>query len=81
MTTTVHHQANVAHDTAGHCYYIGMEATKNLVLNNLGSKTNDLITYGEQLNGQSDHDRATFYIRSSENDFVGNVAAGSAGRG
>ena len=58
-----------------------MEATRNSVINNLGSKTNDLISYGEQLNGQSDHDRATFYIRSSENDFVGNVAAGSAGRG
>lgn len=52
-----------------------------MVMYNLGSRTNDLISWGEQLNGQSDHDRATFFIRSSQNDFVGNVAAGSAGRG
>ena len=40
-----------------------------------------MIGYGEQLVGQSDHDRATFLIRSSQNDFIGNVAGGGAGRG
>lgn len=64
-----------------HCYYIGLEANQNSILHNIGSKTNDLITWGEQLAGQSDNDRATFFIRSSVNDFIGNVAAGSAGRG
>ena len=61
--------------------YIGLEANQNSILHNIGSKTNDLITWGEQLAGQSDNDRATFFIRSSVNDFIGNVAAGSAGRG
>ena len=64
-----------------HCYYIGFEANHIKIISNLGSKTNDLISNGEQLTGESDHDRATFYIRSSENDFIGNVAGGSAGRG
>jgi hypothetical protein len=64
-----------------HCYYIGREANKNSILYNIGSMTNDLITLGEQLVGHSDHDRATFFLRSSENDYIGNVAAGSAGRG
>ena len=56
--------ANVAHDTAGHCYYIGYEASDNLILNNIGSKTNDMITRNEQLAGFNDHDRATFYFIS-----------------
>jgi hypothetical protein len=64
-----------------HCYYIGLEANQNSILYNIGSKTNDLITWGEQLAGHSDHDRATFFLRSSENDYIGNIAAGSAGRG
>ena len=73
--------ANVAHDTAGHCYYIGYEASDNVILNNLGSKTNDMIGWTEQLAGFNDHDRATFYFRHPTNDYIGNVAAGSAGRG
>lgn len=64
-----------------HCYYFGFEANHNKIISNLGSKTNDLIGNGEQLAGQSDQDRATFLIRSSENDFIGNVAGGGAGRG
>jgi hypothetical protein len=64
-----------------HCYYIGLEANQNSILYNIGSKTNDLIAWGEQLAGHSDHDRATFFLRSSENDYIGNIAAGSAGRG
>jgi len=72
---------NVAHDTAGHCFYMGYEAVDNLVVGNLGSKTNEMISWSEQLSGHSDHDRATFFIQNSQNDFIGNVAAGSAGRG
>ena len=64
-----------------HCYFFGYEENHNKIISNLGSKTNDVIGYGEQLAGQSDHDRATFLIRSSENDFIGNVAGGGAGRG
>jgi hypothetical protein len=64
-----------------HCYYIGLEANQNSILYNIGSRTNEMITWGEQLAGHSDHDRATFFIRSSENTYIGNVAAGSAGRG
>lgn len=73
--------ANVAHNTAGHCYYIGYEASDNVILNNIGSKTNDMIRWTEQLAGFNDHDRATFYFRHPTNDYIGNVAAGSAGRG
>lgn len=64
-----------------HCYYIGLEANQNSILNNIGSRTNEMITWGEQLAGHPDHDRATFFLRSSENNYIGNVAAGSAGRG
>jgi hypothetical protein len=73
--------SNVAHDTSGHCYYIGYEATDNVVVNNIGSRTNDLMWWGEQVSGTNDHDQATFFFRSMENDIIHNVAAGSAGRG
>lgn len=46
---------NVAYNTSGHCYYIGSEATDNYVLYNIGSRTNDIIRWGMQLNGQSSH--------------------------
>lgn len=48
-------EANVAYDTAGHCYYIGSEAMDNSILYNIGSRTNDIIRWGMQLNGQSSH--------------------------
>ena len=73
--------SNVAHETAGHCYYVGYEATDNLLLNNLGSKTVDRIEWTENTYGMNDHQRATFLIRNFENDFIGNVAGGSSGRG
>jgi len=45
---------NVAHDTSGHCYYMGYEATGNLLLGNLGSATNREITWTEQLDGYNE---------------------------
>lgn len=73
--------SNVAHNIAGHCYYIGFEATSNLLLNNLGSRTNDLLSWGEAIQHYNDHDTATFFFQNPSNDFIGNVAAGSARRG
>ena len=48
-------EGNVAYNTAGHCYYIGSEATDNYILYNIGSRTNDIISWGMQLNGQFSH--------------------------
>eukprot|EP00804_Cyclotella_cryptica_P009369 CCRYP_018076-RB/>CCRYP_018076-RB protein AED:0.03 eAED:0.03 QI:374/1/1/1/0.94/0.9/20/617/4181 len=74
-------EANVAYDTAGHCFYIGSDARDNTLLYNIGSRTNDVISSGKQLSGESDHDRATFQLYNPRNDYIGNVAAGSDGRG
>ena len=72
--------SNVAYDTAGHCYYVGYEATDNFIFGNLGASTNDNIGYWDNSPHMNDHDRATFYVKNQQNDFVGNVAAGG-GRG
>ena len=70
--------ANVAHDTAGHCYFVGYQAMGNTISNNLGSRTNDNIRrLGGQLAGENDQDMHTFHVWNSQNDFIGNVAAGS----
>jgi parallel beta-helix repeat protein len=45
-------EANVAHDTAGHCYYIGSDARDNTLLSNIGSRTNDVINWGKHVNGK-----------------------------
>jgi hypothetical protein len=45
-------EANVAYDTAGHCYYVGREAIDNSLLYNIGSKTNDDIRWPNQLSGK-----------------------------
>jgi hypothetical protein len=74
--------ANVAADTAGHCYYIGFEADDNKILHNLGSRTNNRFSWRDpKPSGYGDHDRATFHFSNPNNDWIGNVAAGSAGRG
>ncbi len=44
--------SNVAHDTAGHCYYFGHETVDNLVAKNIGSRTNNNISYGKHVNGR-----------------------------
>ena len=46
-------EANVAHETAGHCYYVGMDTTDNKFLSNIGSMTNSDIRYGDHVNGTS----------------------------
>lgn len=44
--------ANVAYDTAGHCFWFGHESTDNLVKHNLGSRTNNKIHWGINLSGE-----------------------------
>mmetsp|Transcript_63131 Transcript_63131/g.186552 ORF Transcript_63131/g.186552 Transcript_63131/m.186552 type:complete len:1275 (-) Transcript_63131:327-4151(-) len=70
---------NVAYDTKGHCYITeaGNEV-HNVFANNLGARTK-LLGHS---NGQSDspggpHLGSTFWIRDMNNEFYGNVAAGS----
>ena len=64
---------NVAYDTAAQCYVIGYEAEDNLILNNIGSKGNNV---------DSDYWRmTTFQYKNPANAFINNVAAGTAGRG
>ena len=59
--------SNVAHDSLRNdCYYIGYEATSNVIVGNLASYVRS-------------HD--AFDIKSPENDFIRNVAAGTYGRG
>ena len=74
-------EANVAHDTAGHCYYVGSDARDNQLLYNLGSRTNNIIRWGQQISGESDHNPVTFNLYNPVNDYIGNVAAGSDYRG
>jgi len=59
--------SNVAHNSlGGDCFSVGYEATGNLIVGNL-------LSYIRENNG--------FSIKSPENDFIGNVAAGTKGRG
>ena len=44
--------ANIAYDTAGHCFYFGHESVDNLVTKNLGSRTNNAIGYGKHVSGK-----------------------------
>lgn len=74
-------EANVAYDTAGHCYYVGHDATDNSLFHNIGSRTNGDIYWGKHLSGESDYSRATFQLYNPRNDYIGNVAAGGEGRG
>ena len=46
-------EANVAHETAGHCYYVGEDSTDNKFLSNIGSRTNTNIRWGDHVNGRS----------------------------
>jgi parallel beta-helix repeat protein len=45
-------EANVAHETAGHCYYVGTDAPDNSLLYNIGSRTNDKIGWGQHVSGK-----------------------------
>ena len=45
-------EANVAHDTAGHCFYIGSDARDNTLLANIGSVTNKEIGWGQHVSGR-----------------------------
>ena len=74
-------EANVAHNTAGHCYYVGSDSIDNQLLYNIGSRTNGDIYWGNHVPGESDYHRATFQLYNPRNDYIGNVAAGSDGRG
>ena len=74
-------EANIAYDTAGHCYYVGTDATDNSLLHNIGSRTNGNIYWGNHLSGESDYSRATFQLYNPRNDYIGNVAAGGDCRG
>ena len=74
-------EANTAHNTAGHCFYIGSDARDNTLVGNIGSRTNDKINWGRHLEGESDYSGATFQLYNPENDYIGNVAAGSEHRG
>jgi hypothetical protein len=51
-TSNVTVEANVAYDTAGHCYYVGSDARDNTLQYNLGSRTNDKIGWGNKLDGK-----------------------------
>jgi len=68
---------NVAFNTAGHCYILedGGE-TKNVVRRNLGATTRAVQTLISD--AESDNLPATFWLLNPDNDFVSNVAAGSA---
>ncbi len=58
---------NVAHGSlSGDCFYIGYEATGNNI-------TDNLLSYVRS--------NDAYEIRSMENDFIGNVAAGTYGKG
>lgn len=75
---------NVAFNTRGHCFATetGSER-RNLFRKNLGAKTIELGAINGQsdstleVNGPQDNLASTFWIRSTENYWVGNVAAGA----
>ena len=66
-------EANVAYDTMGHTFFLedGIESN-NRIVNNFGLLTKPSIAL---LN--TDQSPATFWITNPNNEFVGNVAAGS----
>ncbi len=74
---------NAAYNTVGHCYFLedGSE-TGNKLEGNLGFGTRRPdTTKGETKLLPTDQDPATYWITNPQNDFVGNVAAGSASFG
>jgi cell surface hyaluronidase len=71
---------NAAYNTVGHCYFLedGSE-TGNKLEGNLGFGTRRPDTgKGEIKLLPTDQEPATYWITNPQNDFVGNVAAGSA---
>lgn len=72
---------NVAFDTKGHCFMLedGGEYD-NSFIGNLGAKV-DRLPRGVPRDGESDFFPSVFWITNPQNEFIGNVAAGSAGPG
>jgi hypothetical protein len=72
---------NVAYDTQGHCFMLedGGEYD-NTFEYNLGAKTRALPANTPQA-GETDNRPSTFWITNPSNNFIGNVAAGSAANG
>jgi len=71
--------SNVAYDTKGHCFILedGGE-WHNKFLYNLGAKTSSNVLIRPQ---ETDNRPSTFWITNPSNQWIGNVAAGSAGPG
>lgn len=73
---------NVAWNTSGHCYATetGSEIN-NVFKDNLGSRTKLLQFHNTQSDSKGfwtgKHQAATFWVRNMDNDWIGNVAAGS----
>lgn len=72
--------SNVAYNTSGHCFLVEEGGEQdNLFRNNLGFLT---VAVDRRISTQeSDHDPSTFWISNIKNDYIGNVAAGSASSG
>jgi len=70
---------NVAYNNKGHCYVLqdGSEEGNKLD-KNFGAKTMAAVNV---IDGESDHNPATFYIKNPVNSFSNNIAAGSVGSG
>ncbi|KAL7531274.1 hypothetical protein ACHAXR_003949, partial [Thalassiosira sp. AJA248-18] len=77
---------NVAWNTRGHCYATetGTEVN-NIFKNNLGSHTMKLWFHNTQSDSLNfwtgKHTAATFWVRNMNNEWIGNVAAGSESLG
>jgi hypothetical protein len=88
LSNKVTFEENVAFDAVGHCYFIedGSE-TENIFRKNLGSGIKKMPTEGvKQLEEKSkrqetDGQPSVFWISNPQNNFFGNVAAGSDGHG
>ena len=72
---------NIAYDTMGHCYTLqdGSESG-NVFRGNMGANTMPIAAH-LRLNGETDHDPATFLISNTLNSWEGNRAAGSVSHG
>ena len=72
---------NVAYETKGHCFMLedGGE-WDNSFIRNLGAKV-DRLPRGVPRDGESDFFPSVFWITNPQNEFIGNVAAGSRGPG
>lgn len=73
---------NVAYDNAGHCFMTedGGEVD-NVFLRNLGASTHAVLTKNVLGPMDSDDRPSTFWCSNPQNEWVGNVAAGSTNNG